>query len=223
MSLTLRVTGLKEAQLALQQFPDNMKRKVYKGALNSGAEVIADDARNRVPTGKYSTGALRKSIVVRPARYRGGTEGMSVAVTAGRPPKKYRALVPTTTRNGEQIHPYWATFIEYGYKRGARSQKLKNAQALALKRRRDDAAGKNVANLFGLKSGRTRAAEKRMAEAFAADARKLVPARPFMRPALDTKAQACIDEVADYIKGNLAYAIEKKNIKAARAAKRAAK
>ena len=198
--LTLSVTGLKEAQDELLKLPEKLRTRVWRGALNSGAKLIADRAKILVP---FKTGATEDSIIVRPAIYRGSGDGLAVAVTAGVPPKRYKSLAPMTVRNGKAVHPYWALYLEYGFRRGKRSKQLQKAQKKAMQQSRARLKGANVANLFGLRSSRDIAAEKALANELISDSRPMVPARPFMRPAFDMEAQNMINEVAAYVRGNL--------------------
>lgn len=60
----MRITGAKEIEAILRKLPDKIGRRVLNAALRTGANVIAKEARLRVPV---DNGDLRDSITVRQA------------------------------------------------------------------------------------------------------------------------------------------------------------
>lgn len=169
------VRGGAEIARALEEFGANIERNMMRGALRDGAQVIQNDAKARVP---QDTGALRESI-----RVRTGRKGAKVYayVVAGSSTTKKTVKKSSTRPSGikvEYSNPWYAHLVEYGVKRHV------------------------IIAGGGTKAGK----------ALAAGARILgekvdhpgTTAKPFMRPALDTKAQSAIDIIADYLRKRIA-------------------
>jgi HK97 gp10 family phage protein len=107
MDSDISVLGLKELQDQLDQLPALVERKLLRGALRAGQQVVADYAKSRAPVGEPSAeskrlygsaaGDLRDSIRVS-AKARGGT--VTATVTAG-------------PRKGEK-KAFYAHWVEYG-------------------------------------------------------------------------------------------------------------
>lgn len=57
----VKVTGLKELALLMQQLPEKIERNVMRGALRAGAKVLEEEALRHVPV---DSGDLRKSLKV---------------------------------------------------------------------------------------------------------------------------------------------------------------
>lgn len=77
--MTAYITGLKEVQAALKEIGDLDTQKEVRVALKTGAEVIAADARSRVP---IRSGKAAGSI-------RAGAEGVRAYVAGGKASVRY--------------------------------------------------------------------------------------------------------------------------------------
>jgi HK97 gp10 family phage protein len=152
------VTGGADIAKALEAFTANVERNMLRGAMRSGAQIIQEEAKARVP---QDSGALRDSI-----RVRTGAKGGKVFayVQVGRSKKK--------------DDPWYAHLVEYGVKPHViiAGGGTKAGKALA--------AG---ARMFGEKVDHPGAA-----------------AKPFMRPALSTKANSAIEQIAQYLRTRIA-------------------
>ncbi len=69
MSLKIKIEGLDELDKAIRKLPQNIQKRVLKGALRAGGRVIVKDAKQRVPV---DSGTLKKSIVVVTGRSKEG-------------------------------------------------------------------------------------------------------------------------------------------------------
>jgi HK97 gp10 family phage protein len=70
------ITGGRELDRLLQTLPVKMERNIMRGALRSGAKVVLDEVKQRIPE---DTGQLRASARIT-TRYRKGTVTASVKV-----------------------------------------------------------------------------------------------------------------------------------------------
>lgn len=77
--MTVYITGLKEVQKALKEIGDLDSQKEIKAGLKSGVEIIAGDARGRVPS---RTGAAAAAIT-------SGTSGAKAYVQGGKKSVRY--------------------------------------------------------------------------------------------------------------------------------------
>ena len=180
----IRVKGLADLNKFLQQLPAKMEQNVMRGALRAGANVIKDEAKRLVPVSEpnsqnrrrygFYAGTLRDSIRVS-ARVKNGR--VTASVYAG-----------GKTKSG--AHVFYANWVEFGTAGHAIMAKQAN--------------GKNAARR--LNRSAKRGGSLRIGGQFVGSV-VMHPgsrARPFMRPALDGKAQAAVLAAADYIKKRLA-------------------
>lgn len=180
----IRVKGLADLNKFLQQLPAKMEQNVMRGALRAGANVIKDEAKRLVPVSEpnsqnrrrygFYAGTLRDSIRVS-ARVKDGR--VTASVYAG-----------GKTKSGATV--FYANWVEFGTAGHAIMAKQTN--------------GKNAARR--LNRSAKRGGSLRIGGQFVGSV-VMHPgsrARPFMRPALDGKAQAAVLAAADYIKKRLA-------------------
>lgn len=90
------VSGGTEIARALAEFPLKMEVAMMRGGLRSGAVVIAEDAKSRVPV---QSGALRDSIRVRTGKKKDG-----------------RVFAYVVAGNRKKDGPWYAHLVEYGVK-----------------------------------------------------------------------------------------------------------
>lgn len=176
------VRGLADLQRELDQLPAKIEANVMRGALRAGANVIADEARRRVPVG---TGQLKESIRVSVRVLPGGK--LVATVKAGGRFKVYssgkavKGADYKTSRAGGGVDyhaPFYAHFVEFGTAR--HWIKPKNRKSLFV-------AGlmREVVDHPGARP------------------------RPFMRPAFDGKARVAVEAMAEYIRKRLPKELKK--------------
>lgn len=81
MDLQYRVSGLRDLDEALKQFPAKLQRKYLARALRAGAKIIQQQAQANAPV---KTGALRRNIVVRSAPRNGAAGRVAVGIRAAK-------------------------------------------------------------------------------------------------------------------------------------------
>ncbi len=172
----VHVTGLAELQKALDEFPAAIERNILRGALRAGANVIAEEARRLVPV---KTGQLKESIRVSVRPFPGGK--LVATVKAGGRFKVYAsgkaikdAAYKTTGASGKPV--YHAPFYAHFVEFGTARHWIKPKSRKSL----------FIAGLLKELVDHPGARPK-----------------PFMRPAFDSKAQAAIEAMADYIRTRL--------------------
>jgi len=115
MASTVRVDGLKELRAALVDLGDRTGKRVLNRAVNSGARVIRDQARQNVPV---DTGQLKASIVTAKRRARKGTAVYVVALSSKRKKyadnKKNRRLGRAGEAYKAEGAGYYGRFLEFG-------------------------------------------------------------------------------------------------------------
>jgi HK97 gp10 family phage protein len=89
------VTGLKEVKAGLKEIGDAGAQKEVRLALKKGAEIVAADARGRVPS---RTGRAAGSI-------KAGTSGASAFVVGGKGSVRYYGWLDFGTRNPRHGNP----------------------------------------------------------------------------------------------------------------------
>lgn len=183
----VRIDGLAELREACKQLPANIRNNIMRGALRAGGNVIAEEARRRVPA---RSGQLKASIRV---SVRPTPQGMAASVKAG---DRFRVFKGkgTATKNpyrtrraggGFNYHaPFYAHFVEFGTK--PHTIKPKRGKRLAF------VVASRVVAVPMVKHPGTKA-------------------RPFMGPAFDAKWQAALDAVESYIAKRLPIEAEKLN------------
>lgn len=190
----IRITGLADLNKFLQQLPAKMEQNVLRGALRAGANVIKDEAKRLVPVSApnsrnkkrygFRAGTLRDSIRVS-ARVKNGR--VTASVYAG-----------GQTKSGAEV--YYASWVEFGTA----------AHAIMAKQ----ANGKNAArrlNRQAKRSGSLQIGGRFVGSVVMHPGSR---PRPFMRPALDGRAQAAVLAAAEYIKKRLAlkHGIDASNV-----------
>lgn len=172
----VHVHGLAELQKAMDEFPAKIEQNIMRGALRAGANVIAEEARRLVPV---QSGQLRESIRVSVRPLPGGR--IVATVKAGDRFKVYKGGValkgaPYRTKRSSGGYDYHAPFYAHFVEFGTARHWIKP---------------KNRKSLF-----------------IAGLLREIVDhpgarPRPFMRPALDAKARAAVEAMAEYIRKRL--------------------
>lgn len=169
------ISGGAEIAKALADFPLAMEVALMRGGLRAGAVIIADEAKARLKAhGSVQTHALLDSIRVRTGKKRGNT--VYAYVTAG--DRKLNRDSKGNYKTGSRYNnPWYAHLVEYGTRAHViiAGGATKFGKALA-------AAGR----ILGEKVDHPGA-----------------PPKPFMRPALDSKTQASIDAVANYLRNRI--------------------
>lgn len=179
----VKVKGLRELQRFLEQLPPKLEANVMRGALRAGANLVAADAKARVPV---KTGRLRESIRVS-TRRSNGTVFASVKVGDRRARKK------VSQRNGGGVrvqyeNPFYAHFVEFGTQ--AHRIGVKYAKALVLRPNARATAG--VAGRW-VRAGM-------LAKGVSHPGAR---PKPFLRPAVAAKSDEAIRTVANTIKRRL--------------------
>ncbi len=87
MSLTFKIEGLDALDKAVRKLPQNIQKRVLKGALRAGGRVIAKEAKQRAPK---KTGTLRKSISVQVGKTR---QGGAIAFVTTKPEAFYSHMI----------------------------------------------------------------------------------------------------------------------------------
>lgn len=152
MATQLNITGGKELSDFLKTLPKKLERNVMRGAMRAGAKVIADAAKNNVPT---RMGKLKKSIRVSS--------------------KSNKGMITASAKAGNK-KVFYASWVEFG----TAPHKI-IAQKMFLRFKAKDG---NTVTTYSV--NHTGAISK-----------------PFMRPALDTKAADSIRAVGGYIKARM--------------------
>lgn len=182
-----QVTGLADFHKAMQQLTGELEGAIMRGALRAGQNVIAEEARNNLrAAGAVDGGALLKSIRVRL-----------------RSKSQKHGWVRMRTIAGNQ-EAWYSHILEFGsashYQGKGRS--VKKPYIIKAK----DGAGRDI----GLKA-------KRRALKIGVNLREQVlhpgvKPRAFMRRAFDTKSQAALDAMAEYIRKRLPRELKKAGV-----------
>lgn len=180
MSDLKNIKGGKELQAFLDQLPAKMEANVMRSALRKGAQVIAEEAKMQCPT---DTGRLRDSIRVSVRLIRGK---VVAKVSAGGATKK---RVSSTASGGVKVaydNAYYARFVEFG----TAAHYIKAVKAKSLVLRANKQASSGFANRW-------------MSWVVDGVEHPGARAKPFMRPAFDSKSTAALQAVIDQIRKRL--------------------
>lgn len=116
--MTVKVTGLKELEKALMELPKEVAQRPLRAAVNAGAKVVMDEAKNRAPQGE--TGNLRKAIYRTRTRRGSGTGKETYVVGVRKGKMKYadtannrRLKRVGKTYQTRGLAYYWR-FLEFG-------------------------------------------------------------------------------------------------------------
>lgn len=182
MSGEVRVKGLAELQKYLNELPARMEANVLRSALREGAKVIAEEVKSRVPK---NTGKLRDSIRIS-TRSRRGT--VYAVVSAGKKGRKHVTQGKNGRFNVAYDHPYYAPWVEFGTKPHKIGAKFAKALVLRSNKRASSGTAKRWMRGEAIIKGVDHPGAK---------------PRPFMRPALDGKAQEALIAVGNAIRRRL--------------------
>lgn len=185
----IKIHGLQELHKTLQELPATIERNVLRGGLKAAGEVIKEEARRRV---SVESGALRDSIRVS-MRVRTKAGWVNARVKAGSTVTKKR--VSARANGGVKVeydNPWYAHLVEFGTAR--HYIKAKTAKALILRGNKRASSGFAKRWTSWIIEGVDHPGAR---------------PKPFMRPAFDAKAQAAIEEMADYIRQRLPRELKK--------------
>lgn len=183
MTSEFKVKGLSQLNDVLQQLPENLEKGLMRQALRAGAQEIAAEAKRRVPV---NTGRLRDSIRVTVSAKRGK---VTAAIRAGGRDTRKRVVRNASGRiKVAYDNAFYAIWVEFGTSAHAIGAKF--AKALVLRANRRATAGSAKRWMRG---------ELVIEGVHHPGARP----RPFMRPALDVKAQAAVIAAANLMKERL--------------------
>lgn len=181
----VKVRGLSELQQFLDQLPAKLEASVLRSALKAGADCIKEEVQSRVPV---DTGRLRDSIRVS-VRSRRGVVTATVSV-GGRDTRKRTVVNASGKIKVKYDNAWYAHLIEFT---GAKPHQIKAKFAKALQLR----ANKRASSGFARRWVR--------GEMLVEGVRHPgFHPRPFVRPAIDAKAQAAAQIVGEAIKKRLA-------------------
>lgn len=186
MAELIHVKGLALLSKRLDEISAEIEKNVMRQALREGAKVIAEQAKvnagshrtsskNKRLYGGYA-GALRDSIRVGSGKVRRGV--VTASVRAG----------GMKTKAGADV--YYANWVEYGTAAHAIVARLSNGKNAASRINRQAKKMRTALNISGNWVG-------------PAVVHPGARARPFMRPALEAKAQEAVVAVGNYIKKRL--------------------
>lgn len=173
MADTRHVKGLAELQKLLDTLPVKVEKNIMRGALRAGAKVILEEAKSNVP---IKTGDLRRSLRVSTRAQR---QRVSAKVSSGMP---------------------IARWVEFG----TRAHYIHVEES-------ERPLNKRLSRKFGRPIHAGMTTVNRAIRSLKISGRFVGPTvhhpgakpRPFLRPALDAKAQAAVVATAEYIKARL--------------------
>lgn len=175
MASTVPVKGLRELDAYLSALPANMQKNAYRQALTAAARPIRDEARVRAPK---QTGKMARAIRTgSPRRNPDGTFSVSVSVSGN-------------------DHAFLAIFHEYGVSPHYISAGSASFGGVAASPRRLTAAVRREGE-SDVATGKLKIGAQLISGAV------LHPghgAQPFMRPALDIRAQEAVNAFANQIR-----------------------
>lgn len=170
------VVGLKDVIDVLNSLPKKVGFAAVRKGLKAGGQVIADDAKARVP---MRTGALRKSIVVETYRTRNRKEiAMKVTIARKAFRMKEGQLALQKRKKGERayrkgdIYPRnYAHLVEWGTKPHSLGKSSKRKYAIV-----------------GMQHGAMHPG---------------AAPKPFLRPAFTTKREAAVQKFAEVVRSEI--------------------
>lgn len=173
MADTVNVQGLSELKERLQALPKNISRNVLRGSVAAGAAVIRDEARAQAPA------------------YTG-------EVSAGHPPpgtlKRSIIIKQIREKSGPQLQTFYVA-VRRGKKYGKQGKKGNLSQDAFYASWVEFGHWVNTGKALG--GGRLRDLKRQVA--IAGGMSKFVPARPFMRPAFESKKEAALQAIKAYL------------------------
>lgn len=123
-SFSVKIEGLANLRLAMQQLPDRVNRNAVRPSLQAGAAVIRDAAKANAPVwhgdvaeGHPPPGTLRRSIVTKYASEM-STPGSQTYIVTVRHGKRYQRVErwgrTRLTARIVNLDAYYWTFVEFG-------------------------------------------------------------------------------------------------------------
>lgn len=137
--IEITLEGMDELKRKLEAIPDNMRKRLFRKALNKAAKIIRDTAKAHVPVLAPQTGGrapnryrkkgtVKRNIRVAPSKYamRQGNVGVYIGVR-----KLHGARTRTLGRAGARNpnDPFYYTFLERGTRKMTARQFIKPAAA----------------------------------------------------------------------------------------------
>jgi HK97 gp10 family phage protein len=189
-----KLTGLKEMQDMLTALPRELQESVAFSALRAGANLVAEEVRARAPIGtppkrhqkRYGArrGALRDSVRVTRGTISGGVARVSVLVGSH--------------RKGDS-NVFWAKWVEFGTAAHWITVQA-DARPSRVTRRGPRAYSVRTLNTMAKRGS------LKIGENFVGQSVKHPGARPkpFLRPAMDSRAQDAHRAIADQLRKKLA-------------------
>ena len=182
-SITFTVPNMADWMAELMQLPEVMQRRVVRGAVATGCSVIRNEVIQRAPVWLGGDSELQ-----------GLLGGKRTSMAANHPPPGTLKRAVYQTRLMGECTPTLEQWMV-----GVRSGKANKADAYYAKWVEYGHYTRTPRSLPG-----TRA--QRRAAARASGAARWIPASPFFRPAFDSKQQAALAAMQDYINQNLPLA-----------------
>lgn len=103
----VRIEGLAELERALKALPVELAKKTLTGALLSGAKIVVDDAKARVPVLTGEVGRNIRAVPTRKTNY-------AATVQIGVRKLKKKVLARLRRRNPNASDPFYWRFLEFG-------------------------------------------------------------------------------------------------------------
>lgn len=189
-AFSIKIDGLAALERRLRELPDRIAKNALGGSVYAGAKVIRDEARLRAPvyTGKVSRGhpppgTLKRSIILKHIREQSGRERQTYFVTV-RKGKRYRNQGKKKNLSQDAFYWWWVEFG--GVRHTARFKGAYSDYALKGKQRKTGIALRRRQRT-GLPS----------------------IARPFMRPAFESKKISAAMAMKAYLSDRIADEIRK--------------
>lgn len=119
-SSSIKIEGLNELRMALQQLPERIQRKALANSVAKGARIIGNDAKRRVPVLKEfdprRTPGLLKRLIRVTRGVRRNTEAAAFVSVRRMTKKQVTEFKAKTGHKGADnpFDPFYWTFVEFG-------------------------------------------------------------------------------------------------------------
>lgn len=118
MANQVRVEGLRELNANLKRLTDKVQRRVLNRAVNAGARVIRDEAKQNAPV---DTGKLKRNIITAKRR---APKGQAEYVVTVRGISQRTGNSDNSMKTNDPKNAFYARFIEFGTSKVSRAQFL---------------------------------------------------------------------------------------------------
>jgi HK97 gp10 family phage protein len=180
----VHVKGLDQLQKFLDELPAKLEANVMRAALREGANVIKEEAKAKAPVAKPTARGVKRY-----GAYRGALRD-SIRVSARLIRGKVSAKVVAGGKTKRGADTYYAPWVEFG-------------TAAHLIVAKDEKGGRNRATSINRQTKRRGGVLSINGRFYASVMHPGSRPKPFMRPALDAKAQEALVAVAHGIKRRL--------------------